>query len=293
LLFGQTVQCNAGYVPRQAYQGDQVCVTPETHAQVVADNRAAASRRTSPNSDTCIAGYVWRQAISYDDVCVSPKIRAQTAEDNLVSASRIATRPAQLSVANVSGQPIRGFQVASSPSPRIATKPRTQHPVPPPLNSEQLRNLVSTLGIHLSSINPVTSQISASNSPIQTLTPGNAIEYTMSGDYPFGALFQTAVPQEMSFEGAGEAEIDFGAIPGKQYLLDCSGDSDPSLRAQSWYTLASGDAVAVLNGSSTGSNGHMVVPFLPAPATTQGASVLFLFNGYMNLFGCQVDVIAQ
>src|SRR5262249_26227489 len=48
-------QCQNGLVPRQAFQGDRVCVSHAAREQTIADNIAAPSR-TMPNG-LCIAGY--------------------------------------------------------------------------------------------------------------------------------------------------------------------------------------------------------------------------------------------
>jgi hypothetical protein len=84
--------CKQGYVWREAFDGDTVCVTPETRAQAAADNAQAAARR-SPNGgpygpDTCRSGYVWREARPEDLVCVTPETRAQTANDNAQANQR-------------------------------------------------------------------------------------------------------------------------------------------------------------------------------------------------------------
>ena len=86
-------RCVQGYVWREAFSGDHVCVTPNIRSQAATDNAAASSRR-SPNGgafgpDTCIQGYVWREAEQSDHVCVTPATRTQTREDNIAAASRI------------------------------------------------------------------------------------------------------------------------------------------------------------------------------------------------------------
>jgi hypothetical protein len=78
--------CRSGYVWRAAFEGDTVCVTPQTRAQTAADNAQAAARR-EPNGgaygpNTCRPGYVWRVARPDDLVCVTPATRAQVAADN-------------------------------------------------------------------------------------------------------------------------------------------------------------------------------------------------------------------
>ncbi len=77
--------CASGYVWRDAFVGDHVCVTTTSRNQAASDN-AAARYRVNPNGaygpQTCINGYVWRVARSTDLVCVTPAIRQQTANEN-------------------------------------------------------------------------------------------------------------------------------------------------------------------------------------------------------------------
>jgi hypothetical protein len=70
---------------REAFDGDDVCVTPERRAVVREENRQAASRRDphgpyGPN--TCIPGFVWREANAQDTVCVVPEERSRIREEN-------------------------------------------------------------------------------------------------------------------------------------------------------------------------------------------------------------------
>lgn len=84
--------CKQGYVWREAFAGDHVCVLPETRAQAAADNHAAASRIDANGAygpQSCVKGYVWREAEPDDLVCVTPATRTQTAEDNAKAASRM------------------------------------------------------------------------------------------------------------------------------------------------------------------------------------------------------------
>src|SRR5260221_2122388 len=84
--------CKQGYVWREAYSGDHVCVTPQVRADTVADNRLAASRRSPTDRtygpDTCKPGFVWREARSDDRTCVLPQTRAQVAADNRDAPNR-------------------------------------------------------------------------------------------------------------------------------------------------------------------------------------------------------------
>lgn len=85
--------CKQGYVWREAFSGDHVCVTPSTRAQVASDNGHANARRQPgggvSGSDTCRQGYVWREARPDDRVCVTPENRAQATSDNRLAASRV------------------------------------------------------------------------------------------------------------------------------------------------------------------------------------------------------------
>jgi hypothetical protein len=83
--YGQDT-CQAGYVWREAFSGDHVCVDPKVRDQAANDNYQAAFRRQPGGGpygpDTCQTGYVWREAFSGDHVCVDPNIRTQTLDQN-------------------------------------------------------------------------------------------------------------------------------------------------------------------------------------------------------------------
>lgn len=83
--------CLVGWVWREAFAGDHVCVTPAVRTQARADNAAAASRvdpRGAYGPRSCVQGYVWREARRGDYVCVTPATRAQARADNAAAASR-------------------------------------------------------------------------------------------------------------------------------------------------------------------------------------------------------------
>lgn len=85
--------CADGYVWREAFAGDHVCVVPATRTAAAADNAAAASRVDPAGAygpATCLAGYVWRDARPGDTVCVTPARRSQAKTDNAAAASRRA-----------------------------------------------------------------------------------------------------------------------------------------------------------------------------------------------------------
>lgn len=79
--------CKSGFVWREAFTSDTICVTPKTRTQAVADN-AQANQRRVPGSNTCKSGFVWRAARPSDLVCVTPATRAQTAADNAQANQR-------------------------------------------------------------------------------------------------------------------------------------------------------------------------------------------------------------
>jgi hypothetical protein len=87
--------CSQGYVWREAFPGDHVCVRPEVRAQAAADNAAGPSRRQpgggASGPDTCLPGFVWRDARPGDHVCVPPATREQTASDNRLAGNRLAS----------------------------------------------------------------------------------------------------------------------------------------------------------------------------------------------------------
>jgi hypothetical protein len=96
--------CAPGFVWREAFEGDHVCVTPARRDQVKADNAQASGRRefvcteemlrtgscpfTAP--DTCKQGFVWREARPSDHVCVTPAERELVGKENATANERLA-----------------------------------------------------------------------------------------------------------------------------------------------------------------------------------------------------------
>jgi hypothetical protein len=83
--------CIYGYVWREAFPGDTVCVTGDVRSQAADDNSQAVTRidpASSYGSDGCIYGYVWREASPTDHVCVTGDVRSQAAYDNTQAAAR-------------------------------------------------------------------------------------------------------------------------------------------------------------------------------------------------------------
>jgi hypothetical protein len=84
--------CKPGFVWRDAYPGDHVCVDPVVHSRTQGQNKLAASKRSptdrTSGPDTCLPGYVWRLTRPEDHTCVTPDQRAQAAADNAAAPGR-------------------------------------------------------------------------------------------------------------------------------------------------------------------------------------------------------------
>lgn len=73
--------CKSGFVWREAFPGDLVCVSPTTRELTREENRMAPARRL-PGRLTCRSGFVWREASVSDLVCVPTSRRDQAQRDN-------------------------------------------------------------------------------------------------------------------------------------------------------------------------------------------------------------------
>lgn len=82
--------CASGYVWREAFAGDVVCVAPSQRSQAASDNANAYYRVDASNPPYCVSGYVWRDAYDGDGVCVEPWVRDQVHYDNSQAPYRIA-----------------------------------------------------------------------------------------------------------------------------------------------------------------------------------------------------------
>ena len=82
--------CQAGFVWRQAFPRDHVCVNPERRQNAAEENARAAVRR-NPNGETdmCFEGFVWREADPQDHVCVTPAGSVQAIDDNALASVRV------------------------------------------------------------------------------------------------------------------------------------------------------------------------------------------------------------
>ncbi|WP_405942641.1 hypothetical protein [Streptomyces sp. NBC_00207] len=64
-------QCKSGYVWRDSFEGDGLCVTPAER-----DAAHASNPNRQPGSNQCKPGYVWRDSFDGDGLCVTPAERA-------------------------------------------------------------------------------------------------------------------------------------------------------------------------------------------------------------------------
>lgn len=121
--------CIPGYVWREAYPDDHVCVTPASRAQAAADNQLAVARREPQGGaygpDTCKPGFVWREARPQDHVCVTPDVRAQTARDNSLAHTRRVVPPAS---ANGVESQAKGWSYKVDPSSTVSRPAPTAAP---------------------------------------------------------------------------------------------------------------------------------------------------------------------
>ena len=92
----QSDSCAKGYVWREAFEGDHVCVSPDTGARAKSDNASALERRATKDSDECVQGFVWRLAKPDDHVCVPHITRGEAAQDNELAYTRSPGRTPQL-----------------------------------------------------------------------------------------------------------------------------------------------------------------------------------------------------
>ncbi|WP_412542696.1 zinc ribbon domain-containing protein [Longispora sp. K20-0274] len=117
---GPADACKPGFVWREAFPVDHVCVQPGVHSQVLADNGAASSRWTpgAYGSRTCVNGYVWREAVPTDLVCVTSATRTQAADDNAQATARLATPPKNCRSGYVWREAYPGDYVCVTPATR-------------------------------------------------------------------------------------------------------------------------------------------------------------------------------
>jgi hypothetical protein len=86
--------CKDGYVWREAFADDTVCVTPAERTKARKQNAKHNLRRNPSGGaygpNTCRNGYVWRDATEGDQICVTPAERDQAAAQNAAAPSLYA-----------------------------------------------------------------------------------------------------------------------------------------------------------------------------------------------------------
>jgi len=88
----------------------------------------------------------------------------------------------------------------------------------------------------------------------------------------------------------GYIEINYNVSPGAQHLLDCSLGQDGSYRVVTMFNLANSNPSAE---STIGSfNGHLLIPFNPAPSGAKSATAIIYFNT-IEFDGCTLDNVSQ
>jgi hypothetical protein len=114
--------CIEGYVWREAFPDDRVCVTPVVREQTARDNQLAGARREPHGGaygpDTCKPGFFWREARPDDRVCVTPDVRERTARDNSLAHTRRLMPPAAANGDHPADQP-----AAASADPAVVPEP--------------------------------------------------------------------------------------------------------------------------------------------------------------------------
>jgi hypothetical protein len=130
--------CVTGFVWREAFSDDHVCVDPAVRSQAATDNQLAPRRRMPGGGaygpDTCRQGFVWRETRPEDHVCVTPQTRTQASNDNGAAASRVVRAQAT---------PARGARLGAAIAARdrvsavnravaAAANPVRGHGAPPP-----------------------------------------------------------------------------------------------------------------------------------------------------------------
>lgn len=128
-VYSAPAPCIDGFVWREAFPGDYVCVLPDIRRQAAEDNRLAKSRIQPGGGkygkDTCKQGFVWREARKNDHVCVEPNTRKQTQIDNQVAAKRVAS---STSGSKVAKPRVAAVQHIACPANEITAEIVTQLP---------------------------------------------------------------------------------------------------------------------------------------------------------------------
>lgn len=86
--------CQSGFVWRNAFSGDTICVSGQRRDQVANENSRAAANRNPAGGEfgpnTCRQGFVWRVARPADQVCVTSESRDLVAQENANPHAHVA-----------------------------------------------------------------------------------------------------------------------------------------------------------------------------------------------------------
>jgi hypothetical protein len=303
----QSNGCKAGYLPREAFAGDSVCVTPAQHKQALADNAAAASRLR----DLCIPGYVWRGAQKGDHICVTHEVRAETSEENeqavshtlvstLASETEITqkgreTPPGESSSATKNNAivPPKGFHFTSKndfkndrPRPARRQVEKTEQGARSISSSEVLAQ-ANSLGLGSRAFTSVT---------MDTAAQINGYTYwaevycdAAQGEGLIGAIINTGTFNLQLQGDYACVAVSINANPGQPYMLDCDLGIDQSVSVFVSYYKGSEDSLAIMkngdnkflgsstlsvvNGSVPTFNQHLLVPIAAGPRGTTTVGV--------------------
>jgi hypothetical protein len=294
----QAPACQPGFVYREAFPGDNVCVTPQTHAQVLADKRDAFLHRASPSKETCIQGYVWREASPQDHICVLVETRHQTDSDNRLAPTRVMAAgpssgfaggppapvygqrpgPPENRPVQSSGQVLPGFHIANGFSSISHPAQLNLHSRPIPLSIEQINGAIAKYGVHVVGLHlPVPPDITYQLEIFDSSTGAE-----VNTNYVQSTIFYSSGIQSM-----GYIQINFNVNPGIQSLLDCSLGDDGTFKVGTSMT-GTPDA----EGNLSSFNRHLMIPFSTAPSNAKTAQAIIYFNN-IEFDGCTVETVSQ
>src|SRR5437879_2092442 len=84
-------RCRQGFVWREAFPGDYVCVTPEARSQAAQDNRSASGSNDHQfRAGACTQSLLSSVDDQHDLVSVPPAMRQQIWDDNAGASGRVA-----------------------------------------------------------------------------------------------------------------------------------------------------------------------------------------------------------
>jgi hypothetical protein len=97
------VHCAQGFVWREAFAGDYVCVTSESRSTVAHENTDPAA------AEPCQPGTVWREARPSDHICVALARRSAVADENRLATTHVAGAASPPPAAQLGAPCAQGF----------------------------------------------------------------------------------------------------------------------------------------------------------------------------------------